>query len=210
MFLGEKVAEDVLEAQARDFMCLGSKALDNALSRFASTETLYAEDKEEVKEMPKEEVKKEALKDPVKAAEAPKEEPKKEEVKEAPKVAKEEPKKDEMAKDEAVEAAADEEDSESCEAAGKEDELDIEMGSDNMDEDTVKSSKEDDAILASLYADEEEALKVEAPVEKKASKNNKKGISKIGGQPLMASNKFAGDELNNLWQSAPSMEDIWN
>lgn len=47
LLLGDKVAEDLIEAQARDFMKLGSKALNASLMRFASTQTLYAEGQEE-------------------------------------------------------------------------------------------------------------------------------------------------------------------
>jgi hypothetical protein len=50
LLLGEKVDEDVVEAQARDFMRLGNKALGNALKRFAETEKLYSQDDDEEEE----------------------------------------------------------------------------------------------------------------------------------------------------------------
>jgi hypothetical protein len=47
LLLGDKVAENVIEAQARDFLRLGSKALDSSLLRFAETQNVYAEDEKE-------------------------------------------------------------------------------------------------------------------------------------------------------------------
>ena len=47
LLLGDKVSERIIEAQARDFMRLGEKALDNALRRYARTEEVYAEGEEE-------------------------------------------------------------------------------------------------------------------------------------------------------------------
>lgn len=44
LLLGEKVDEDVIEAQARDFMALGPDGLDRTLQRFADTQALYADD----------------------------------------------------------------------------------------------------------------------------------------------------------------------
>jgi hypothetical protein len=61
MFLGDKVTPTVIEAQARDFMRLGSTRIDAALKRFADSESVYttaADCKEDV--APKEEEKKDA------------------------------------------------------------------------------------------------------------------------------------------------------
>jgi len=44
LLLGEKVDDDVVEAQAHDFMAMGQKAMDRTLQRFADTQALYAED----------------------------------------------------------------------------------------------------------------------------------------------------------------------
>ena len=44
LLLGDKVSEEDIEAQARDFMKLGSKGLNASLIRFAKTQELYAED----------------------------------------------------------------------------------------------------------------------------------------------------------------------
>jgi hypothetical protein len=79
LLLGEKVSDDVLEAQARDLMSMSMTAMDRTIQRFAETQDLYAADeKEEVKEEVKaSEEKKEEVKEEVKAAV----EEKKEEVK---------------------------------------------------------------------------------------------------------------------------------
>ena len=45
--LGDKVAEDIIEDQANDFMLMGPEALDRALGRFAKTGELYADDDED-------------------------------------------------------------------------------------------------------------------------------------------------------------------
>ena len=44
MFLGDKVADSVIEAQAREFMRLGSARLESSLKRYAESEELYKED----------------------------------------------------------------------------------------------------------------------------------------------------------------------
>ena len=50
LLLGEKVDEDVIEAQANDFMGMGMEALDHSLNRFAETQDLYASEDEEAEE----------------------------------------------------------------------------------------------------------------------------------------------------------------
>ena len=51
LFLGDKVSDKTIEAQARDFMRLGSRRIELALKRFATTEELYkAEDEDEADE----------------------------------------------------------------------------------------------------------------------------------------------------------------
>jgi hypothetical protein len=51
LLLGEKVAEEIIEEQARDFMLMGGEALDRTLGRFSSTQELYvAADEEEADE----------------------------------------------------------------------------------------------------------------------------------------------------------------
>lgn len=68
LLLGDKVAEHVIEAQARSFMKLGPKALNASLLRFAESETLYAgEEVEEEVKAADEEVKEPVAKAPVAA-----------------------------------------------------------------------------------------------------------------------------------------------
>ena len=44
LLLGEKVDDDVIEAQARDLMTLSGESMDRTLGRFAETQKLYADD----------------------------------------------------------------------------------------------------------------------------------------------------------------------
>lgn len=44
LLLGEKVEDEVIEAQARDLMTLSASAMDRTLGRFADTQKLYAEE----------------------------------------------------------------------------------------------------------------------------------------------------------------------
>ena len=46
--LGEKAPSNMIKAQAAEFLTLGNARLAKAVSRFASTEYLYAEDEEEM------------------------------------------------------------------------------------------------------------------------------------------------------------------
>ena len=51
LLLGDKVGDEVIEAQAADFLAMGPKAMDRTMTRFAETQKFYAEDdKEEVKD----------------------------------------------------------------------------------------------------------------------------------------------------------------
>ena len=56
LLLGEKVADDVVEAQAHDFMAMGPQAMDRTLQRFADTQALYAADDEKVEDKADEKV----------------------------------------------------------------------------------------------------------------------------------------------------------
>jgi hypothetical protein len=47
LLMGDKVSDEVIEAQATDFMAMGQSAMDRTLSRFADSQKLYAEDEEE-------------------------------------------------------------------------------------------------------------------------------------------------------------------
>jgi hypothetical protein len=50
LLLGEKVEDEVIEAQARDLMSLSQTAMDRTLARFAETQKLYADDDDEGEE----------------------------------------------------------------------------------------------------------------------------------------------------------------
>jgi len=54
LLLGEKVADSVIEAQARDFMSLTQESMDRTLDRFAKTQKLYADEDEGEEEEEKE------------------------------------------------------------------------------------------------------------------------------------------------------------
>lgn len=60
LLLGEKVADETIEAQARDLMALSQESMDRTLDRFAQTQKLYAEEEKEEKVEEKVEEKKEA------------------------------------------------------------------------------------------------------------------------------------------------------
>jgi len=70
LLLGEKVDDDVIEAQARDFMSLSQEAMDRTLDRFAKSQALYADDDDD-KEEKKEEDKKASKELADKASEVP-------------------------------------------------------------------------------------------------------------------------------------------
>ena len=71
LLLGEKVEDEVIEAQARDLMAMNPKAMDRTLSRFADTQKLYAEEEADEKK----EAAEEDEKDEKKAADEKKDEP---------------------------------------------------------------------------------------------------------------------------------------
>jgi hypothetical protein len=94
LLLGEKVADEVIEEQARDLMGMKSEAMDATLARFAETQELYeaADDSEEKAAESIQEKKEEEAKEDKKASE----------------VVAEDEKKDDEKKDDAKEAAEDE------------------------------------------------------------------------------------------------------
>lgn len=190
LFLGDKVSQKTIEDQAKEFMRLGSTSLNNALKRYAETETLYAKD-DLIEE---EEVEEACVKSNVKADgemevaedDAPDsaEENIEEEVFEQP-----------MAEEEII--------SENVEEIPLVNEMDIEL---SETEDEVNMSDEEEAELASLYAEddliEEEEIE-EAPVARKA------GIKKLGGQPKVASTKKGDFDLTKLWKTEPDINELF-
>jgi hypothetical protein len=143
LLLGDKTPENVIEAQARDFMVLGSIGLDKALLRFAKTSSLYAADEEEVKA---DEVKVEDKPVAAKAKKAEdekKDEVKADEVKVEDKPVAAKAKKAEDEKKEEVKAS-DDEDADDVVASDDEDADDV-VASDDEDADDVVASDDEDA-----------------------------------------------------------------
>ena len=264
LLLGDKVAEDTIEAQARDFMKMGSDSLNESLKRFADSENLYkkAEEKEEEKveakkAEEKEEEKVEAKKaeekveekveakkaanpienlgdkkappftkedggkkgeDKEEKVEAKKAEEKVEEKKEAKKAEEKEEEKVEAKKaedkEEKVEAKKAEEKVEEKVEAKKAAELDIQLtAAEDEEEGEVNAAEE--KLLASIFEaedmeEEKEAKKGEDEEEKVEAKkaSEKKGVSKLGGQPKVASEGKEID-LSNLWESAPDVSKLF-
>lgn len=193
--LGEKAPEAMVEAQARDFLRLGSSRLTAALNRLAETEELYPEVKEEAKPEVKAEVKaevvpevKEEAKPEVKAEVVPEvKEEAKPEVTTAPEVkdkaTEETPEIKEEVKPEAVEAEENDADGISFDEDGSE--LDA-------------TEDVDDELNGVLFKDEEDEEEKEAKVKTASAK---KGVKSLGGQPKIAS--VNADELTGLWKSTP-------
>jgi hypothetical protein len=244
LLLGDKVEENTIEAQARDFMKMGSESLNESLKRFADSENLYkkAEEKEEEKveakkaanpienlgdkkapPFTKEDAKKAEDKEEVKAkksedkeeekVEAKKAEDKEEEKLEAKKAEDKEEEKVEAKKaedKEEVKAKKSEDKEEEKVEAKKAAELDIQLtAAEDEEEGEVNAAEE--KLLASIFeAEDMEEKKAEDEEEKVEAKkaSEKKGVSKLGGQPKVASEGKEID-LSNLWESAPDVSKLF-
>ena len=147
LLLGEKVAEELIEDQARDFMSMSGDAMDRTLSRFAETQELYASDDEDDDD-------EDGDSDPVEAAE----EEKKEEKKEEKEAAEDEKKED---KEESKEAAEEEK------KEDKKEVVEAKKATDDADEDEKSKEATDDA-------DEDDDKKEAAEDEKKEDKEESK------------------------------------
>jgi hypothetical protein len=203
--LGKKASDEMIEAQARDFLRLGSDRLEAAVERFAETVDLYEDEEEEeieddfeddedfedddCEDCEDEEVEASceeapvmAEEEPVMAEEAPavvEEEPA---VEEAPVMAEEEPVVEEEAPaemtDEDVQVAP-----ESVEDEAEED-VDFDFGEvEGMEEDNTPDE------LKAIFDEEEE---VTASMPKTAKTKS------VGSQPKIAS-ALKADELSGLW-----------
>ena len=200
--LGKKASDEMIEAQARDFLRLGSDRLEAAVERFAETVDLYEDEeeeeieddfedddcedceeeedcedcKEEEVEASCEEVPVMAEEEPVMAEEAPAVE------EEAPAVEEEAPAVEEEAPaemtDEDIQVAP-----ESVEAEAEED-VDFDFGEvEGMEEDNTPDE------LKAIFDEEEE---VTASMPKTAKTKS------VGSQPKIAS-ALKADELSGLW-----------
>ena len=201
--LGKKASDEMIEAQARDFLRLGSDRLEAAVERFAETVDLYEEEEEieddfeddeefedgeeiedeECEDCEDEEVEASCEEAPVMAEEEPvmaEEAPAVEE--EAPAVEEEAPAVEEEATaemtDEDIQVAP-----ESVEAEAEED-VDFDFGEvEGMEEDNTPDE------LKAIFDEEEE---VTASMPKTAKTKS------VGSQPKIAS-ALKADELSGLW-----------
>lgn len=214
--LGDKVADDLIESQAKDFLKLGSEGLDRTLKRFSDTEELYKVAKEGKSEKMTEDNKNVmfSANDEVEAAKKDKDEKDEKEAAkkdEDEKDEKEAAKKDEDEKDEKKAEDEEKKEDEKPEMiAEKEDEPEMETASDASGIDIVLSSDEisasldfdalDDRKASDLIAGLLDGKDVEVPV--------KKGVKKLGGQPRVASNQNQTNELDMLWEKTPDISKL--
>jgi hypothetical protein len=201
LLLGEKVPEKVIEQQARDFLHLGSEAMDRTLARFANTQKFYAADEEEGEEEA-EVTGSKALAE--KGSEVPPALQTPANPQEADKAAKS--KKAEEAAPVAPAAPVEEK----KEAAKKTSATDMDVELQGAD-DEIAPDPEADAKLASLFqaddlpVEDEEAEVVEA----KAKTAKKAGVTRLGGQPKVAAEGGESVELSSLWASAPDVNELF-
>jgi len=166
LLLGEKVGDEAIEDQARDFMGMTQESLDRSLARFADTQTLYeAEDKgkeeeekaaESIQEKKEEEAKKSSEEEP--------------EVKKAQDEDEEE-EKDEESK-EASEEKAEEKEASTDEPKKAQDDDDDDDDDDDKDEESKEASEESKEVKA-----EEEDKKEEDKKEEDKKEEDKKEAS---------------------------------
>jgi len=213
LLLGEKVAEEVIEEQARDFMLMGGEALDRTIARFTATEDIYkiAEDDDDDDDDDDDEGDegegKEASTDnhylastdadvQAKIAEL--------KVEEEARTANLEDYNQKVLEAAKKSIAGDSE----VERVAGPNEMDIELEA-SMDSE-VSDDPQADAILAGLFDDgtaDAELLALEQGREASA----KQGINSLGGQPKVASaNSGAVADISSIWESAPDVSEIFN
>lgn len=188
--LGEKAPSNMVKAQAAEFLPLGNARLARAVSRFAKTEYLYAEEVEEV-EAPEETVAEDKVEAPV---ESEKEVEKPVEEVEAP------VQEDKSSEAETEEAGVDDEPADETEEAS--DEID-------SDEDLVEEAEEDDKVedisdaeIASIFASNSN----DVVTNKSANKSQKKGVQTMVQPSRVASSQ---NYMSELWAGAPDVSDIF-
>ena len=211
--LGEKAPQSMIKAQAAEFLSLGNAKLAKAVSRFAKTEYLYADEQEqtveevqEKTEAPAQEAVQEKSEAPAQASQEKAEEPvvaeqKAEEKAEAPAQAC-------VATEQKIEApaqacgdvsACDCGQGESCpECAGEAEQVVEQAAQGETDEIS-------DETLASLFETNGNTIV--------ANKTEAKATAKVGVQKFeqpqgrVASNKF---RLEDMWAGAPDLSSIFN
>jgi hypothetical protein len=194
LLLGNKVPDKMIEAQAQDFMRLGSEAIERSLDRFAKTEEMYAaeEDEDDKEETP--------------VAKKGAEEDDKEEAPKAKKSSDDEDEDDEtFAKKGMVEldidmTAGEEEDEEGDAAAQKV----LSSLFEEVKRQGAKSSKASDE-------DAEDEAKEEEPKARSASASAKaRGAQKLGGQPRVASENMSVNDISKIWGTTPDVSDLFD
>ena len=194
--LGEKAPQSMIKAQAAEFLSLGNAKLAKAVSRFAKTEYLYADEQEQV-EAP---------------AEQKAEEPAEQEKAEEPAA---EATQTEQKAEQACNCAGEQEKAEEPAAEAEQTEEKVEQAcgdvtaEETAPEQVVEQAEEDDdeideATLASLFEKNGNAI-----VANKEAKAGKLGVQKFE-QPQGV--KVASKELNleQLWRGAPNLSQIFN
>lgn len=191
--LGEKASDEMIEAQARDFLRLGNDRLSAAVERFAETVDLYEDEDDDCEDCEDEAI--ETCDETPVVEETPTDEVVAEEI---PMMAEEEeaPAVEEVAEEVAEEPVSEISDEdvqvapESVEAEEAEEEMD------DVDFDFGETNAEDEEEtpddLRSVFEETEEEVKTTAPVTAK--------IQSIGSQPKIAS-ALKADELAGLWDS---------
>ena len=203
--LGEKASNDMIEAQARDFLRLGSDRLNAAVERFAETVDLYEDEEDEEDDFEGEDFEDEECDDEEVTAEMEEEVPAveeevtaEEEVEEDPVVAEEIPV---MAEEEAP--AVEEEpvaeiSDEDVQVAPESVEAEEEVEEEDVDFDFGETTAEDEDNtpdeLRSIFEETAEEEEVKASIPRTAK------IQKIGNQPKIAS-ALKADELAGLWDN---------
>ena len=186
--LGEKAPQSMIKAQAAEFLSLGNAKLAKAVSRFAKTEYLYAEQEDKVEEQVDAE-----------QTEAPAEQVKEEVKEEAPAEAPAEQVKEEATQEEVEQACGDVcacEDGETCEKCAAPQEV-VEQTQEAEEDDDL-----DEEALASLFEDNSNTL----VAKKNEAKSGKVGVQKFEQPQRTASNKVS---LDQLWQGAPDLSNIF-
>lgn len=195
--LGEKAPSNMIKAQAAEFLPLGNARLAKAVSRFANTEYLYAEDEEEM-EKPAESAVAEDEEEKAEV-ETPAEEVKEEEKVEATEEEVEDKVEEADDDEEEVEEASD--DDEKTEEADEEIETEEDLVEEASDDDEEEISDEE---IASIFADNSNDVIAKKTVKKSA----KKGV-----QTMVQPSKVASSQqtyMSELWAGAPDVSDVFN
>ena len=230
--LGDKVAEEVIEAQARDFLAMNTECLADSVGRFTASESLYIAEEtvaseevvaeeavqaEEVVAEKKEEKTEEAMKAEEKTeddTEAKKAEEKTEEETEAKKsedeteakkaeeVVAEEAVKSEEVVAEEAKKAEEAVQAETVEAKEEATEASLDVELTIAEEATTA---EDEALLAELF----QAGQTSTTASEKVVTASKEGVTTLGAQPVVASSSDV-DNLSSLWKSAPDVSNIFS